>query len=65
MGDAWVNGSSCTYDRTSGIHLIGGLAAAAGRRVKVKKEKKIKKETLKLMAFRLTSGCLKNNKQAH
>jgi len=28
-GDLWVNDGSCAYDRTSGIHLMGGLAAAA------------------------------------
>ena len=41
-GDLWVNDSSCTYDRTSGIHLLAGLAAAAERRIPVKKEKKKK-----------------------
>jgi len=35
--------SSCTYDRTSGMHLLAGLAAAAKRRVLVKNIK-IKKK---------------------
>jgi len=44
-GDVWVNDSSCTCDRTSGIYFMGGLAAAAERRVPVKKEKQRKKLT--------------------
>ena len=36
------------YDRTSGIHLMGGLAAAAERHVPVKKEKKRKLENVSI-----------------
>jgi len=43
MGDLWVSDSdsSCTYYRTSGIHLMGGIAAAAERRGPVKKKEKL------------------------
>jgi len=37
---------------------MAGLAAAAERRVPVKKENKEKNSSVKLKAFRLTSGCL-------
>ena len=33
----WVDSSSCTYERTSGLHLLTGLTAAAESRVPVKK----------------------------
>ena len=41
MGDLWVNDSSGAYDRISGIHLVGGLAAAAENRGPVKKKKEL------------------------
>ena len=44
--DVWVDSSSCTDDRTSVMHLLAGLAAAAKRRVLVKKIKN-KEETRK------------------
>jgi len=40
MGDLQVVDSSCTYVQTSGIRLMGGLAAAAVRRVLEKRRKK-------------------------
>jgi len=38
--DLWVHDSSCTYERTCGIHLMGGLAADAERRVPGKRKEK-------------------------
>ena len=43
----WVNDSSCTYDQTSGMHLLAGLTAAAENRVPVKKERKTQQLTLR------------------
>ena len=34
----WVDSSSCAYGRTSGMHLLNGLTAAAESRVPIKKE---------------------------
>ena len=49
MGDLQVVDSSCTYVQTSGIRLMGGLAAAAVRRV-LEKKKERKNSAVKLKA---------------
>ena len=42
LGEGWrdvgVDSSSCTYDRTFGMHLLAGLAAAAENRGPIKKK---------------------------
>ena len=47
MSVLWSSGA---YDRTSGIHLLAGLAAAAEKRVRVKKDGKKEKQSVKLKA---------------
>jgi len=42
--DDWVDSSSSTYDRISGMHLLAGLAAAAESRVPLKNTKERKNE---------------------
>ena len=39
-----VDSSSCTYDRSSDMHLLAGPAAAGERRVPVEKRKKERKK---------------------
>ena len=41
--DIWVSDSSSTYDRTSGIHLLAGLAAGAESRGPETEKKERKK----------------------